>query len=54
MGCHLENQFSRYPFRAKPYITAAVLERLDGAIHSCLTWEKTFLQQHQIIPASLQ
>jgi len=40
MGCHLENQFSCHIFRAKPYTTAAALERLDGDIHSYLTMGK--------------
>lgn len=40
MGCHLENQFSCHTFRAKPYTTAAALERLDGDIHSYLTMGK--------------
>lgn len=40
MGCHMENQFSCHTFRAKPYTTAAALERLDGDIHSYLTMGK--------------
>lgn len=40
MGCHVENQFSCHTFRAKPYTTAAALERLDGDIHSYLTMGK--------------
>lgn len=40
MGCHVENQFSCHTLRAKPYTTAAALERLDGDIHSYLTMGK--------------
>lgn len=36
----MENQFSCHTFRAKPYTTAAALERLDGDIHSYLTMGK--------------